>query len=117
MFYYINRGEFMKDFNKINELILDSITKLNKDIKVLIKKIYISIKFENNKSEIIKQVYNSVFEEKVQEKEILSIELKKIKKELEAINMQISSIEKENEDFNKKIHQFNIFHKFLLDNK
>lgn len=95
----------------------DSISKILDNTKALIDKTEENIKFESNKSNIIKAFYKPLLEKKLEEKNSLSQELKEIKEEHNKLKNQISKIEGEISLYNKKINALTKFQHFILEHK
>lgn len=103
--------------NFLKKSLIISITKFIDYIKAFVLETEKDIKFETNKTEIIKVMYNPLIEEKLIEKSRLLEELRKIRTERKLLNQQISNIMGETDSYNKKITALTAFQHFLLDNK
>lgn len=95
----------------------DSISKILYTTKSLIDKTEESIKFESNKSNIIKALYKPLLEKKQEEKNSLSQELEKLKEEHNQLKSQIRKIQGEIAHYNKKLNALTKFQYFILDHK
>lgn len=95
----------------------DSISKIVDNTKDLIDRTEKSIKFESNKSNIIKALYKPLLEKKQAERNSLSQELGKVKEEHRQLKNQISKIQGEIDLYNKRINAIEKFQHFILENK
>lgn len=108
---YIVEVIFLKDS------LIDSITKITNYIKAFITKTETDLKFEGNKSKLIKVMYNSLLEQKSSEINALTVELNKIKKKQRNLLEQITRISNENSAYERKIEALSTFQHFWLNNQ
>jgi len=101
----------------MKDLLINIITKINDYTKVFIGKIINTIKFQERKNVIIKEMYITMLEKRIKEKNRLLLELKNIKQQGNKINKKINRIKEENVLYNKKVNALNSFQLFLLDNQ
>jgi|BioPla2DNA2_1021312.scaffolds.fasta_scaffold03296_8 sugar-specific transcriptional regulator TrmB len=101
----------------LKESLMDSISKILDKTKALINKTERNIKFESNKSHIIKTFFNPLLEKKEEEKNRLSRELKKIKEEHNQLKNQIRKKEAEKALYDKKIDALIKFQHFILEHQ
>ena len=101
----------------MKELLINIITKIINYTKVFINEIINKIKFASNKNVIIKVMYNSILEKKIEERNKLLLEISNIKKQAYKQNSEINIVKEENTLYNKKMNALNSFQMFLLDNQ
>jgi len=103
--------------NSMKDSFKNSISKIVDNTKALIDRTEKNIKFESNKSNIIKALYRPLIDKKLEEKNSLSQELKKLKEEHNRVKNQIRKIEEEMTLYNKKINALIKFQHFALEKK
>ncbi|WP_139904712.1 hypothetical protein [Clostridium thermarum] len=99
----------------MKESLLNSISNIIDYIKAFAAKTESEIKFEGNKREIIRVMYNPLIEEKQREKEMLQAKVTGIRRERNMINSQIRDIISKNEFYDKRIEALTKFQYLLLE--
>ena len=94
----------------MKDLLINIITKIMNYTKAFIGKIINNIKFVERKNVIIKEMYISILEKRIKEKDKLLGELRNIKHQGDNLNKEINSIKEENALYKKKINTLNLRH-------
>jgi competence transcription factor ComK len=99
----------------MKDSLINSITKIISYIKAFAAQTESEIKFEGNKSAIIKIMYNSLLEERNKERALLQANLDTVKNERSKVKKQIEDIKNKNEYYEKRTKALTDFQYFLLD--